>query len=283
MNQNRRAFIKTSAIASAAVVMLPSCISASKKEHEIGLQLYTVRNQMSSDPKGTLEKVAKIGYKNLETAGYNAGKMYGFSGAEFKKIVEDLGMKNVSGHMSLNVFQDSFDEALEHMEASGQKYVVLPYLPPTSTLDEYRNYAAILNRAAEKAKSANIQVCYHNHDFEFKEVDGKRPIDVLLEEVDPKLVKLELDLYWIVKAGFDPVEFFEANKNRIPLWHVKDMADTEARGFAEVGTGTIDYKRIFENADVSGMEYSFVEQDQSDNPMKSIETSYKNLTQNILG
>lgn len=284
MIKNRRTFLKTSALASAALVMLPSVTFAIKRKTAIGLQLYTVRNEMAADPTGTLEQVANIGYKHLETAGYSNGKMYGFSGAEFKRIVEDLGMKNISGHMSLEVFQDSFDEALEFMVASGQQYAVLPWLAPEQrhSLDQYRQYASLLNQCAEKAKSANIQVCYHNHDFEFREIEGELPIDVLLKEIDPGLVALELDLYWIVKAGLDPVTFFEANQNRIPLWHVKDMANTDAGEFAEVGTGSIDYQRIFANADVSGMKYFFVEQDQSMAPMKSIATSYNHLTQKIL-
>lgn len=286
MNQNRRTFLKTSAIASAAVVMLPSCMSSTSRQMpDLGLQLYTVRNQMAEDARGTLERVAKIGYKNLETAGYADGKMYGFTGAEWKNILGELGLRNISAHMSLPVFQEEFDQALEFMQASDQQYVVLPWLSPEqrTSLDQYRSYAELLNKSAEKAQSANIQVCYHNHDFEFQELEGQLPINVLLENVDPKLVDLELDLYWVRKAGFDPVEFFKENENRIPLWHVKDMADTPEQGFAPVGTGTIDFKKIFDHAEVSGMDYFFVEQDQSDDPMQSIETSYKNLTQKILG
>lgn len=265
--------------------MMPSCMSSSGKKQDIGLQLYTVRNEMAADPKRTLEKVAKIGYTNLETAGYSDGKLYGFTGTEFNNFLSDLGLKNISGHIPLQVFQEQFDQALEFMSNSAQKYAVLPWLSPEerSSIDQYKQYAELLNKSAEKAKSANIQICYHNHDFEFQQLDGQLPIDVLLKETDPDLVDFELDLYWITRAGYDPVEFFEQNKNRVPLWHVKDMADTAAKEFAPVGTGTIDFKKIFDNAKVSGMKYFFVEQDQSDNPMESIATSYKNLTQNILG
>lgn len=284
MTYNRRKFIKTSAVASAAAMVLPSCFSASGTAHSLGVQLYTVRNEMSKDPRGTLEKIAKIGYKKLETAGYGAGKLYGFSGKEFKQIVGDLGLEFTSGHISQEVFADAFDEALEFMTDAGQQYAVFPWLSPEQrvSLDQYKGYAETLNRCAEKAKPAGITICYHNHDFEFQELEGELPMNVILRESDPALVKIELDLYWITKAGLNPLQFFKENSGRVPLWHVKDMADTPEQGFAEVGEDTIDFKAIFDQKEVSGMEHYFVEQDQSDNPIKSLELSYKNLTEKIL-
>lgn len=284
MEINRRYFIKTSAMASAAVAILPSCLSSGQASPSIGVQLYTVRNEMGTDPRGTLKKIADIGYKEVETAGYADGQTYGFGGKEFKSILSDLGLELTSGHMGQDVFENSFDQALEFMADAGQRYAVFPWLAPEkrTSIDQFKQYADTLNRCGEKAKKAGITVCYHNHDFEFQLLDGQLPVQVLLGETDADLVKMELDLYWIVKAGFDPIVFFEEHRGRVPLWHVKDMANTPEKGFAEVGTGTIDFTRIFEAKEVAGMKHFFVEQDMSDHPLQSLQTSYTNLTRQIL-
>ncbi|MFT4834912.1 MAG: sugar phosphate isomerase/epimerase [Flavobacteriaceae bacterium] len=282
---DRRTFIKNSAVISSGVLAIPSCLSvSSKKEYEIGVQLYTVRDQMGKDPEGTLSKIADMGYKEIESAGYQSGKMYGFAGKEFQTILSDLGLKNVSAHIPLNVFTNDFEEALEYMAESGGQYAVLPWLSADDrqSIDQYKSYAELLNRSGEKAKTYGVEICYHNHDFEFIEIDGELPMKVILEGTDPDLVKMELDIYWINKAGLDAEEFFKQNRKRVPLWHVKDMDATPEKGFTEVGEGVIDYVSIFEKKELSGMKHFFVEQDVSVDPMKSIETSYKNLTQKIL-
>ncbi|MEQ8469764.1 MAG: sugar phosphate isomerase/epimerase [Marinoscillum sp.] len=293
MKKQRREFIRTSAIAAAAVVVMPSCVTKGSKEAakaivaaeqpEIGIGLYTVRDQMAKDPKGTLEKIAKIGYKKIEPFGFDGNKVFGLSAPEMNQICEDLGLKFISGHINPPVFSENWDAALEYMNIVGQKYAVWPWLPvEMRNIETYKKIAETLNQAGEKAKSAGIEVCYHNHDFEFDVIDGQVGLDILANETDPDLVKFELDLYWVSKAGKDQIEQFKKFKGRVPLWHVKDMADTPEKGFAEVGEGTIDYKSIFEAKETSGMKHFFVEQDQSEDPMKSIEISYKNLTEKIL-
>ncbi|MFT6854623.1 MAG: sugar phosphate isomerase/epimerase [Cyclobacteriaceae bacterium] len=286
MNNNRRSFLKSAGLVSAGIAFLPSCISSSNnsKKMDVGVQLYTVRDAMDKDPMGTLAKVAKIGYNQIETAGYSDGKVYGFEGKEIRKILGDLDLQFISGHIPLPDFRDNFDRVLDFMNEAGQQYAVLPWLQEDQrvSIDQYKGYAELLNINAEKAKSSGKVVCYHNHDFEFWNVDGEIPMQVLLNETDPELVKFELDLYWVHKADQNAATIFKENQGRFPLWHVKDMADTKERGFVEVGTGTIDYKAMFELKKESGMKYFFVEQDQSDDPMKSIETSYKNLTEDIL-
>lgn len=283
MENNRRIFIKNTALASLGLALIPGCLSDTPVR-KIGIQLYTVRDLMATDAVGTMKAVANLGYNQIETAGYADGKIYGMDPASFKQVVDDLGLEFVSGHMGLGVFRDGFDQALEFMVKAGQKYAVLPWLMPDerNSLDLYKGYAELLNVTGEKAKAAGIQVCYHNHDFEFVEMEGGKPMDILLKETDPSLVQFELDLYWISKVDIDPVAFFKENSGRVSLWHVKDMANTAERGFAEVGAGTIDFARIFQNADLSGMKHFFVEQDQSADPMKSIALSYKNLTERIL-
>ncbi len=282
MEHSRRIFIRNTAITSLGLALIPGCTPASRPA--VGLQLYTVRNQMTADALGTLQTIAKIGYTQIETAGYSEGKIYGMSASEFKTVLSDLGLEFVSGHMGLNVFRDGFDQALDFMAEAGQKYAILPWFMPEdrATLDQYRSYAALLNTCGEKAKSRGIMVGYHNHDFEFVPIDGVLPMDILLKETDPSLVCMELDLYWISKVNLDPIAFFDQNKGRVLLWHVKDMDATAEGNFTEVGNGVIDYSEIFKNKEKSGMKYFFVEQDQSADPLKSIEISYKNLTEKIL-
>lgn len=285
MNQNRRQFLKRSSMAAAAVMLLPSCVGGVENEliSKIGLQLYTVRDQMKADALGTLKRIAEIGYKKIEMAGYDDGKMYGFEPYEFKNILDDLGMDLISGHIKPLIFDSGFSEALEACAKAGQKYMVMPYLdvPQENPVDFYKSVADLLNLRGEEASKSGMRVCYHNHAFEFDEVDGQIPMNILIENIDSQYVSLETDLYWISKAGFDPIAFFEKNKGQAELWHVKDMKESD-KSFTEVGEGVIDYSHIFRKKDVAGMKYFFVEQDRSPDPMKSIEISYNNLITEIL-
>lgn len=293
MKNDRRKFLKTSAVASAAVMIMPSCVTKGSKEAaqavataqpEIGVGLYTLREQMAADPKGTLEKVARIGYKKIEPFGFDGNTVFGLNATEMDQICKDLGLKFISGHINPPVFSDNWEAALEYMNIVGQKYAVWPWLPEElRNADDYKRVAETLSNAAAAANQVGIQVCYHNHDFEFLDLgDGVTGMDILASETDADSVQFELDLYWVNKAGKDAVKQFKRFENRVPLWHVKDMADTPEQGFAEVGEGTIDYKSIFAAKETSGMQHFFVEQDQSEDPLKSIEISYKNLTEKIL-
>lgn len=283
---NRRMFLQKASIAASSIAFFPSCMTNTENAlfPKVGLQLYTVRNQMTENPRLTLEKIAKFGYTQIETASYDDGKAYGYNAKELKTLLGDLGLELISGHIPLQNFQNSFDKVLDFMAEAGQKYAVMPYLfeEQRQSIDQYKSYAETLNECGEKAKQRDMVVCYHNHDFEFQLLQEQLPMDILLNETDPSLVKMELDLYWVVKAGLDPISFFEQNKGRTPLWHVKDMANTEKGEFAEVGTGTIDFKSIFDQKELSGMEHYFIEQDQSDDPLKSVEISFNNLTKKIL-
>lgn len=288
MKNNRRNFLKTTAVASTAVMVMPSCLTKGAKEAaiepEIGIGLYTLRDALAEDPKGTLERVAKIGYKKIEPFGFDGNTVFGLSANEMKQICSDLGLKLVSGHINPPTFTENWEPALEYMQTVGQKFAVWPWLPDNMrTIDSYKTVAETLNKAGEAAKAAGIQVCYHNHDFEFADLgNGITGLNILSTETDPDLVKFELDLYWVTKSGNDPIVQFERFNGRVPLWHVKDMANTPEQGFAEVGEGTINYKSIFAAKGISGMKHYFVEQDASDDPFKSIELSYKNLKEKIL-
>jgi sugar phosphate isomerase/epimerase len=281
---NRRDFLKYSSLLTAGTLVLPSFIF--KKNASVGVQLYTIRDLMQSDPKGTLKKVADLGYKKVEAAGYNEGLFYGMKPAEFKKVLSDLGLKMPSSHYSsglanpekVGTLNNGWEKVVEDAKNADLEYMVLAYLTEDErkTIGDYKKVAALLNQAGEICKQNGIKLAYHNHDFELKTLDNELPYDILLKEVDPSLLVMELDLYWTVKAGLDPVQLFKDHPGRFPLWHVKDM--NEAGEFTEVGTGVIDFTRIFDNKKAAGLKHFFVEQDRTVKPpLESIEISYKNV------
>lgn len=277
----RRNFLQTSAAAALGTLAFPNEMLELKKIKKVGLQLYTVRDDISKDLMGTLQKVAKIGYNHVELASYNDGKIYGKTPLEFKKILTDLGLVTYSSHIGLDVLRKGWEKAVADAVVLGQKYVVCPYLQDSErkSMDQYKKLFELLNNCGEVAKKAGLQLAYHNHDFEFQTLDGQIPMDEMLKACDKDLVKIELDLYWTVKAGRDPIALFKNDPGRFHLWHVKDMANTAEKEFAPVGNGTIDFKKIFQNAKAAGLEYFFVEQDMHKNkqPLVNIETSYSYL------
>jgi sugar phosphate isomerase/epimerase len=284
---SRRSFLKTTALVAAGSLIFPYDILAEKKG-TVGLQLYTLRSELEKDLNGTLKKVSELGYNCLEAAGYKEGKFYGLKGKEFKALVNSMGMVLPSSHLvAEKTTPDTPLDILTNMQAAvddaaelGVKYLVYAYLRPDErkNLDDYKRYAEQFNKAGEICKKAGIQFSYHNHDFEFLKLDGQMPYDLLLKETDPELVKMELDLYWITKAGYDPLQYFKNHPGRFKLWHVKDMENTAEKSFTEVGNGTINFQPIFNAAKQSGMEYFFVEQDKcKGSPLDSIKTSYMNL------
>jgi sugar phosphate isomerase/epimerase len=261
-----------------------------KKDRLIGVQLYTVRNEIFKDPKATLAKIAAIGYKSVETFGYGNGKWYGLNAQAFGEELKKNGLVSPSGHTSPGSmflkegWESGWQKTVEDAKAIGQEYVVIPYLeePHRKSLDNFRKIAQGLNKAAETAKAAGLKLAYHNHDFEFDPLDGSSGFEILLTETDPKLVNFELDLYWVSKAGKKPLELFKQHAGRFPMWHVKDMDNTEKKFFTEVGNGTINFKEIFSKARQSGMKYFFVEQDVCPgSPLDSIEKSYNYLKNNL--
>jgi sugar phosphate isomerase/epimerase len=282
----RREFVRSAALLSAGALMSPALLAAPNKY--IGLQLYTVREAMQQDPAGTLAKVAALGYNSVEGATYTGTqKFYGMTPAEFAKVLKQNGLVMASSHYVLGeqlmngqpmqgTILHGWDKAVDDAAAVGAKYMVCAYLMDgeRGTLDHYKQTADHLNKAGERAKKAGIQLCYHNHDFEFAAQDGKLPYDVLLNQTDKNLLKMELDLYWATKAGHDPIELFKAHPGRFPLWHVKDMDKTEKKDFTEVGNGSIDFKKIFAQRQLAGLQYFYVEQDRTPgSPFDSIKQS----------
>ena len=253
-----------------------------------GLALYTLRDAMGEDPKGTLETVYDDGYAYIEAAGYADGKFYNMTPQDFKSFLESIDIKPVSTHQG-SVTLENADQMIADVKAAGFEYFVVP-VPPMGmfTFDAEartmgmdgtaKELTDILTTLGKKCKEQGLKLLYHNHDFEYKEnAEGIVPIEYMLENTDPEFVNFQMDLYWVTKAGADPVAYFEKYPGRFKLWHVKDM-DDQGR-FAPVGEGTIDFAKILANKDKSGMQYYFVEQDQTFNhePLEAIQISHKGL------
>ena len=277
----RREFIQNASFAAVGMLSLPSFLAAGKGQKNIGLQLYTLRDTIAKDPKGVLQKVASFGYKELETYSYADGKIFGMDFTEFNKHAKGLGMSVVSGHYGLDKIKgDTWVKAVEDAKKNGQKYMVVPYInePDRKTIDSYKKICADLNAAGEVCNKNGIRFQYHNHAFEFDTVDGQIPFDLMLKELDPKKVGMEMDIFWVVKAGQDPLQYFTKHPGRFEQWHVKDMDKNDSTKNADVGTGSIDYKPIFAQAKLSGMKHWYVEYDNCPGePIDSVAASAKFL------
>jgi sugar phosphate isomerase/epimerase len=271
------------------------------KKYAVGLQLYTFFNQIDDDVAGTLKKIAGIGYKEIESAFSKKGGYYGMNAKEFAKLVSDVGMSWKSHHVTgapfkmpanakpitdangnpvkfppMRNLRENMQELVDEAAEGGIPYLVCASTP-TKTIDEIKSSIEVLNKTGEACKKANITLAYHNHTGEFDKIEGQTQTayDMFLFQLSPD-IKMELDLCWATKAGIDPVELFKKNPGRFHLWHVKDL-NKEKLGPAPVGEGIIDFKRIFDNADVAGMKHFFVEHDMPVDPYASITTSYNNL------
>jgi sugar phosphate isomerase/epimerase len=291
----RRSFLKTSALLSAGLLAAPNLFAYDKKY--IGLQLYTVRDAMAKDPAAALAKVAKLGYTSVEGATYTGNQLfYGSDAKAFKALLKQNGLIMPSAHYRLGeelvngasqkgTILNDWTKAVDDAAAVGIKYMVCAYLsqPERGNLDHYKKIAEDFNKAGETCKKAGIQLCYHNHDFEFIQEDGKYPYETILHNTDKELVKFEMDLYWITKANQDPIALFDENPGRFPLWHVKDLDKTPERKFTEVGNGIIDFKKIFAQSKKAGLKYFFVEQDVCPgDPFDSISQSISYIKKNLV-
>lgn len=274
---DRRTFIGSTAAAAIA-----SRLSWAADEHrieKIGLELYTVRAALKKDFQGTIERVAKIGYKEVEMAGYFE-KMSGWnpSPKEARKILDSNGLSAPSTHVPYTALSpENWPKIVEASAVLGHKYIVNPSIDRSlvKSADGWKRAAETFNRAGKESQKSGIQLGYHNHVEEFKAVDGKLPYDILLAETDPKLVVMEMDLGWAHEAGVDPLNYFEKYPKRFALVHVKDF--TKERQMTDVGKGEIDWKRIFANSELAGIKHYFVEFDDPKSPFDSIQTSYSYL------
>jgi sugar phosphate isomerase/epimerase len=313
----RRTFIQSGTMAAAGLLLARSAaaglLTTKKSFPPAGLQLYTLGDMMTTDAKGTLQKLAAIGYKELESAGSQKGNFYGYKPKELATMIKEAGMTWRSAHVGGAAFnresimkraktaEDSarIEKMLERMKnmpkslnlkenhqeladaaaEGGIGYLVCSSIP-VSTLDEIKTAVDVFNKAGEACKKVGVQFAYHNHTSEFDEVEGHRPFDYILSNTDKNLVKMELDLAWATKAKQDPVALFKMHPGRFPLWHVKDL-NKETMNPAEVGTGVVDFKHIFDNAKESGMKYYFVEQDGAPQPIQNVTNSFNYLKKTL--
>ena len=299
--QSRRNFLKVSATSALGALVLSEysfkAAPVNPKTFGIGLQLYTIRDAMAKDVPGSLKKVSDIGFKYLELASYSNGKFYGYEPAEFKKLVNDLGMEAISSHTQVEALGITLDNARKMAEDHaklGVKYCIQPWVveEARTTIASFKKMAADWNKVGGIMKQHGIQFGYHNHNFEFAKVEGKIPYyDVFMVELDKDLVTMELDLFWATKAGQNPVEMFKKYPGRFQLFHMKDMYTKEApfyipstHDFAPVGAGVINFKEILAAKKTAGLKYMFVEQDSTKDgkPFDSIKTSITNLTTKLL-
>jgi sugar phosphate isomerase/epimerase len=275
--KTRRTFLKNASCLAAGSLLIPGLLKAGNlaKMNDVGIQLYSVRKEMLEDAAGTLAKLAKIGYKEIESAKSEKGNYYGLKPKEIKQILTDHGMTLRSGHTRLDKdWQQSVDEAAE----AGQQYLICSVLPsPGQTVDNYKKCAELFSKAGEECKKAGITFGYHNHEEEFSEENGQVLYDVLLNNVQPGLVIMEMDLGWVIASGKDPLHYFQKYPGRFPLWHLKDM-DLSKKESVEFGKGGVNIASLFQHAKESGMKYFFIEQEEyAHTAMESLEFDYNYL------
>ena len=239
---------------------------------KISLQLYTVRAKAAQDLDATLQKVAEIGYKNVEPAGF-----YGLTAAELRSKLDNYGLKATSAHVQFALFESDPAQAFADMHTLGCEYAIVPFLAEDrrQTREQLEQIAATLNKLGEQAKAENLQFGYHNHAFEFAPVDGTSLFEVLINRTDPDLVKLELDLYWATAGGADALELLKQYPGRFPLLHMKDMEGTGERVDLPVGQGILPWEKIMEQARANDTAYYVVEMDRPRIVFDDITDSFK--------
>ncbi|MDR1937764.1 MAG: sugar phosphate isomerase/epimerase [Tannerellaceae bacterium] len=286
--QNRRNFLKQASLLLAGGMVAPQLLTScggkttAAASKTIGLQLYSLREMVKDEGiQKVLETVAKIGYTNLETAGYDNGKIYGLAPSEFKKIVSDLGLKCTSAHLSQAYSKEKeaevmawWDQAIAAHNELGVKYLVQPWMPinEQSSLDELKLYCDYFTSVGQKAAASSIAFGYHNHDFEFKKIEDQLIYDYLLDNVSPNHVFFELDVYWCIVGGGDPVAYLKERPNQFKAIHIKDEKEIGA-------SGQIDFQPIFEQMKANNIKdwYVEVEQYTNNDPVASVQESFDYL------
>ena len=237
-----------------------------------GIQLYSLRDDIPKDPKGILKQVADMGYKQVEGYEGPKGLFWGMSHTDFKKYMDELGMVFISSHCDMN---KDFEKKAAQAGEIGMKYLIAPGIGPQKTLDDYKKFAETFNKKGEICKKNGLKFAYHNHGYTFTEQDGQFPQDVLMTNSDGSLVDYEMDIYWVVRTGQDPETWLKKYPNRFTLCHVKDRmknaAATEDDASTDLGTGSIDFKKVLKTASDNGMQYYIMEQERYDNstPLQS--------------
>ncbi len=272
MGSRRDVVRALSSAALAAAIPAWAATGHADRLKRIGVQLYTVRNALKADFDGTLRKVAAIGYKEVEFAGY-----MGRTPAQVKASLKQAGLRAPAEHIDLEVLEQEWGATVEAAHTVGHEYLVVAWIDAArrSSIEDYKRIAGIFNQLGRQANAAGLRFGYHNHAYEMAPLEGQVPYDVLLQHTDPDLVCFEMDLYWTTDGGKDPLAYFAKYPGRFPLVHVKDRTATGQ--MVDVGQGTIDWGAIFAHRKQAGMKHEFVEHDEPGDPFASITASYDYL------
>lgn len=251
--------------------------TARRRLERVGIQLYSVRSEMQRDMPGTLARLAQIGYRDVEFAGY-----FGRTPEQVRQMLDSNGLAAPSTHVPYEMLRDNFGQAAASALVIGHRYLTVPFLGNSfrTSAATWKSVAADFNRFGEQAKARGLQFAYHNHDFEFVPVEGQVPLDLLLANTDPALVSFEMDVYWTVKAGADPLAYFRRHPDRFSMLHIKDSSGAPEHRQVDVGAGTIDFASIFrlDAAQRHTVRHAFVEADQPADPMQFAKNSFDNLS-----
>ncbi len=269
---NRRSFIKNSSVLGVASMLpLTSFSLNDRPKFKMGYQLFSIRDQMAKDPKSTLEYLKGLGYEDFEIYGFDAekGSYYGYASQAFKELLDQLGLTVSSGHYNFSPYLDGsnnqlaqfVDRCIEGAHTLNSKYITLPWIAPEQrTIDSYKILAGKMNAIGEQVTKAGLGFAYHNHGYEFEDQNGENGFDILVNETDPALVKLQMDMYWVVRSSkYTPQELIRKQPKRYTMWHIKDM-DKLSRDYTELGNGSIDYEAILPDPKESGLEFYYIEQ-----------------------
>ncbi|MEO0340759.1 MAG: sugar phosphate isomerase/epimerase [Bacteroidota bacterium] len=302
MSNNRREFLSLSGKVAAGALILPQMACTSNTTNSspevekttedmastgtplaaYGIQLWTLRDIIGKDPKGILKQLADFGYTQIESFEGDQGIYWGMSPTDFKSYMDDIGLNMIASHCNIN---ENFEEKAAQAAEVGMDYLLCPYIGPQDSMDKWKTIVDQFNKCGEICKKNGIRFAYHNHDYSFKAVDGVIPQDYMMENTDPDSVDFELDLYWVITGGADPIAYLKKYPNRFALSHVKDRdknakAD-ETHMSVTLGTGSIDYQSILQVAKENGMKYYLLEQERYEGttPIKCAEDGAKYFNQ----
>lgn len=279
---NRRTFLQSSVAVPTAIGVLAGCnpdqssapeeASSNRSLAKIGVQLYTVRDRLATDFEGTIQAIADAGYDEVETV-WDSER----NPEDIRALLEQVGLTAPSTHAAIETLQNNLTPVLDAAQILGHSYIVCPWLDEDQrSMADYRSHVALFNEVGAACNELGITFAYHNHEFEFEATEeGIIPYDFMLAEMDPDLVQMELDLYWIAYANQDPIDYFQKHPGRFPLCHVKDMAAD--RSMTPVGEGQIDFGRIFAEHETAGLQHYIVEHDHPEDALSSIQTSITHL------
>lgn len=296
---NRRHFIEqTGAICATTLIPLTCKPMEDKPKYKMGYQLYSIRDEMAKDPIATLQALKAMGYEDFEAYGFDEvnGMFYGIKSAEFKQRLDDMGLSVTSGHYGFSPYLEKSDDELRRFvdqciagaKTLNSPYITWPWIAPEQrTPENFKLMATKLNLIGEQVASAGLGFAYHNHGFEFEDHDGVTGFDIILADTDPALVKLQIDMYWVMhSSSFTPDDLIKKQPGRFVMWHIKDM-DKISRDYTELGNGSIDYLKLLPDPVESGLEYCYIEQggNYAHSSMQSAEDSasyYKEHLQKFL-